>query len=155
MLVEVCWEGWQATCKAAGKVQHVHTAAQSSAKGTEDEAAQEQLPWKGGCELSRKGGCELSSIPGPWMHCGIRQSCCGFVSIVMKHISVLAWYHMEQTGWSSSIARLPALLLPRFLGRGCACSAAALLGGAAGSGHLALHFSFSRGCGERRGGKRG
>lgn len=38
-----------------GATLQVHTAARSSAKGTEDEAAQEQLPWKGGCELSRKG----------------------------------------------------------------------------------------------------
>lgn len=31
------------------------------------------------------------------MHCGIKQSCCGFVSIVMKQIFLLVWYHRDQT----------------------------------------------------------
>lgn len=47
VLVELCWEGQQATFKAAGKVQQIHGAAQSSATGTEDEAAQVAAPMEG------------------------------------------------------------------------------------------------------------
>lgn len=45
--VELCWEGHQATFKAAGKVQQGHTTAQCPAMGTENEAAWVAAPREG------------------------------------------------------------------------------------------------------------
>lgn len=62
--VELCWEGQQATFKAAGKAQQVHAAGQSSAMGTESKAARVAAPVEGRLCAEQEGQSAASLVLG-------------------------------------------------------------------------------------------